>query len=69
MAQIETRQSNICLKPLEKMDEVLAQEYAKGEVQGLTVALRLVPTIVEDFEDQLSSLIAEQKEEKDASGK
>ena len=43
-AQIETRRRAIILSPLKAMDEVLEQEYAKGEIAGIMLFLSLPET-------------------------
>lgn len=48
--QIAARIDIIVLNPLGKLDETLAQEYAKGEVQALRMVTQLPKTLVEQAE-------------------
>lgn len=43
------------LKPLASMDETLAQEFSKGEAQGLVTTRELVPTQIEYIESLIAA--------------
>ena len=60
------RQNRILLTPLETHDQVLAQEYMKGEYAALALAERLIPEIVESFEARLASQTGEEDDEQSA---
>lgn len=51
--QANTRAGEILLKPLESMDKAGAQEFMKGEVAGLKLALTTPLSIVEQLKHDL----------------
>jgi hypothetical protein len=53
-AQVTSRQASIMLTPLQSMDEVLRQEYAKGEVSGIALFSRIVDIRIRDLEEQIT---------------
>ncbi len=57
-AQEKSRTGQILLTPLKTMDEVLAQEYMKGEVSGIMLFRNLVTVRVEDLEEQIKDELA-----------
>ena len=60
-AQIKARQDQLILKPLERMDEVLAQEYAKGEISGIRLFRELVGIRITDLEEEITSLLPQEE--------
>jgi hypothetical protein len=58
-AQRDTRRSHVILTPLKSMDEVLEQEYKKGECGGLELALNFVQLRKEDLRNQIAILTKE----------
>ncbi len=61
-AQVKTRSDTLLLKPLERMDDVLHQEFSKGEIAGLTLAVRFVEIRISDLEEQIDEILNEQRE-------
>lgn len=58
-AQLETRRQQIILTPLQTMDEVLGQEYAKGETSGIELFTKIVEIRVRDLEDEIQERLKE----------
>lgn len=61
-AQLETRKQAVFLNPLKSMDEVLEQEYKKGEIQGITLFTQIVETRAKDLEDTILELTTNEVE-------
>ena len=53
---IESRRNIYELRPLEKMDEVLAEQYLKGELHGLRLAKLMIHARIEELEDDIDNL-------------
>jgi hypothetical protein len=53
---IESRRNLYELRPLEKMDEVLAEQYMKGELHGLRLAKLMIHARIEELEDDIQNL-------------
>jgi hypothetical protein len=47
------------------MDEVLEQEYAKGEIAGLHLARNIVSTRIEDLTQTITELLKDQEHAED----
>ncbi len=62
-AQLETRRQQIILTPLKSMDEVLAQEFAKGETAGIELFTRLVDIRINDLESEINERLKENGDE------
>jgi hypothetical protein len=62
-----SRFDRVILNPLPNMDAVLEQEYMKGEIQGLRMALMLPQAILDDTTEQVRHL-REQREAGEAEG-
>lgn len=58
-AQADTRKSSLFLTPLKTMDEVLEQEYRKGEVAGLEFASKFVEIQIQILREQIEELTQE----------
>ena len=56
-AQIQTRRDDIELKPLEAMDQVLAEQFTKGEIAGIRHFVMMPENVVESLEAELEQLI------------
>lgn len=54
--QHRARTDKILLEPLSGTDAVYGQEYMKGEVQGLRLAVNLPQTLIETIEQELAML-------------
>jgi hypothetical protein len=52
-AQVEARKQAVFLRPLETMDGVLGQEYAKGEIAGIELFRKLVDIRINDLTDEI----------------
>lgn len=57
--QVENRKQQIILTPLKKMDEVLEQEYQKGEVAGIALSMNFVEIRVKNIEDEILEILKE----------
>lgn len=53
---METRKQAIFLTPLKGMDEVLEQEYKKGEIAGLELARKFAEIRIEAIREQIQEL-------------
>ena len=62
-AQRVIRTSTVLLNPLKTMDEVLEQEYKKGEIAGITLFENLVEIRMTDIQQQLDEIAEEMKDE------
>lgn len=51
--QIEARRNHYELQPLKKMDEVLEEQYIKGELNGLRTSKFLIIARVEELENDI----------------
>ena len=67
MEQEVGRRGTILLQPLKALDEALAQEFMKGEVSGLNIALITPGVIIEQLEADIRvlNIQLEQKNEDD----
>lgn len=61
--QCELRKQQVFLTPLTAMDEVLGQEYVKGEIAGLHHAGHIVTTRIADLQDQIQAALKETENE------
>jgi hypothetical protein len=52
--QSEARKQGIFLKPLLSMDEVLGQEYAKGEIAGIELFRSIVQIEIDALTDEIN---------------
>lgn len=59
--QVEHRTQAIILSPLESLDKAGLQEYAKGEVQALKLAMQMPEAMLEAVVDELKQLEEELK--------
>ena len=63
------RQNTVCLTPVSSFGEVLAQEFAKGEVSGLALLITLPEVQMDIVEAEIKSLdTIEEMEKKDGRG-
>jgi len=58
-AQRDTRIQSLVLTPLKAMDEVLEQEYKKGEIHSFELAVALVDLRLDDLNQQIKILTKE----------
>ena len=68
-AQIETRRQAVFLKPLKSMDEILEQEYLKGELSGITLFSQMVDIRVEELTGEITHLLEELEEIHERTGR
>ena len=54
-SQIEARRNTYELRPLKTMDEVLEEQYVKGELNGLRTVKALVIARVEELENDIQN--------------
>ena len=64
--QIKGRQDALILRPLAKMDDVLSQEYSKGEIAGIRLFRELTDIRIADLEEEIAR--ATQEDEQDGTG-
>lgn len=57
--QIASRMQGLILTPLKTMDEVLEQEYKKGEVGGVMLFKEIVDIQIKALEDEIQSKLEE----------
>jgi len=62
-AQVKTRQDEIILKPLKTQDEILEQEYSKGECSGIKLFIRMLPTMIESLDEEIAERLRKEEEE------
>lgn len=55
-SQCNGRVDQMILTPLSGFDAALAQEYAKGEIAGMRLALQVLPQLIEDTETAMNEL-------------
>lgn len=58
--QATARKDTLVLTPLKKMNEVLAQEYAKGEVAGILLIVEMTDIQIAALEDEISDKLKEE---------
>ena len=58
-SQLENRRQQILLTPLRAMDEVLMQEYSKGEVSGIELFTKLVEIRINDLTQEIQERLKE----------
>jgi predicted metal-dependent TIM-barrel fold hydrolase len=61
---VHSRQETILLTPLAAMDAVLEQEFRKGEVAGLKLALALVGIQIDALAEDIETALKEQEDAK-----
>lgn len=54
--QLTARRNTLELTPLKSMDEVLEQEYKKGEISMLRLVLTLPGTVIETTTEQIKEI-------------
>jgi hypothetical protein len=64
-AQLETRKQAVFLTPLKKMDEVLEQEYQKGEISGIALFMQMVDVRIQQLSDEINETLKEAKDNED----
>lgn len=57
--QLDSRKGMVLLRPLASMDEVLSQEFAKGEISGIQLFVDLVDLRVADLSEQIEERLNE----------
>jgi hypothetical protein len=62
-AQEKTRSDTVLLTPLRSMDQVLEQEYQKGEIAGIMLSAKLVKARLDDIHERLTELLKPKSEE------
>lgn len=60
-SQCKLREQTYLYVPLPSADAVYAQEYAKGEIQALRLALGLPETMIENFQAELEAFTKPQE--------
>jgi hypothetical protein len=60
--QIQSRQDTIILRPLENRDQILAQEYSKGECSGIKLFTQLPLTLMESLETEIAERLRQEEE-------
>jgi hypothetical protein len=60
-SQVEARKQSIFLNPLKSMDEVLEQEYKKGEISGISLFKEMVNIQIKSLEDEIETLLKNQE--------
>lgn len=60
--QIEARVGNLVLNPLEKMDDVLKQEYAKGEIAGIKLFASMTDTHIATLENEIAAKLKKEED-------
>lgn len=64
--QLKVRRDSFELTPLKGMDEVLEQEFKKGEVAAIRLFIGLPQTVVDDIEEQLKQHEGEEEDESES---
>ncbi len=62
-SQAASRTDHIILNPLESMDDVLEQEYKKGEAAGILLACRFAEVRLEDLAEQIEDKLKAKRKE------
>lgn len=62
-AQVKGRMDQMILTPLEGMDQVLRQEYAKGEVAGIRLFTNIVEIRLTDLQEEIEDLVPREENE------
>jgi hypothetical protein len=57
--QIANRRNQFELVPLEKMDQILGEQFLKGELAGFRVARIIVEARIEELESEIEELEAQ----------
>ncbi len=57
--QLKNRRDSVLLTPLKAMDEVLEQEYSKGEIAGIQLFTEMHATASAAIEDEIAELLKE----------
>lgn len=60
--QSNSRKDTLILTPLKSMDEVLGQEYAKGEVAGIDLMMTITDAEIDSLETEIAELLKEENE-------
>ena len=60
--QLTQRAGNVLLKALRTMDEVLEQEFQKGEYSGIRLFTEIVDLRIEDLKQQIAERMKEDEE-------
>lgn len=60
--QVKARTSNVILNALKCMDDVLEQEYKKGEIAGIQLIMEMTNTHILALESEIESKLNEVKE-------
>jgi hypothetical protein len=66
--QLESRKQVVFLNPLKKMDDVLTQEYLKGEISGIALFKELTDVRIADLTDQINAHLTQLQENQDEYG-
>lgn len=61
--QVRIRSGNVLMTPLSDINSILGQEFMKGEVAGLNMAMRFVEARILDVETEVDELAEELKNE------
>jgi len=60
---MEQRKITVAFTPLGSMDEVLSQEFQKGEISGIYQTAFLLPVTINAFETEIAERKAKQNQE------
>lgn len=53
-SQVEMRKQQVFLRPLKAMDEILEQEYQKGEISGIELFRQLVQVRMTELTEEIN---------------
>lgn len=62
-AQMDARKQQVFLTPLNTMDEVLRQEYAKGEIAGIDLFSKIVDVRIRDLQEEIQERLKDNEHE------
>ena len=60
--QVKGRVDNLVLNPLQCMDEVLKQEYAKGEIHGIRLFMAMTDDQIDVLESEIDKILKKETE-------
>jgi hypothetical protein len=66
--QSEARKQAVFLTPLEKMDEVLKQEYQKGEISGIELFRSIVDIQITNLGEEITRRLEDEQIDDETSG-
>jgi hypothetical protein len=62
--QLESRKQKVFLNPLKAMDEVLEQEYAKGEISGIALFTKIIDVQIAELEREINQKLEDHEHER-----